>query len=296
MTAESFALLRQARTKYFDPANPPGLARMWRWLELLVAGPMALLLLQTVAFTIGAFMLLRRVVPESRAAWLTAGMLVFPPITAQLATISSGAMMTGLLVIAVAALVGDSRRMNVAGLVALLLATVAQPRALIATLPLLLLVFRWRPDSTGLRRIAHSATAWVLISAAALGATAHYTKQSTPLWSFVEPGANTHWRAVPIVELPSDALKLGVPTRTTVMQDGWTDALTGFADHTPLFWPWLFVGLAALVIPFALRRPDALALAISGIALQLVFRDSLLPIAAACLAALIVGCERWGRR
>lgn len=296
MTAESFALLRQARTKFFDPANPPALARWWRWLELLVAGPMAMLLVQTVAFALGAYTLLRRVVPEMRAACLTAALLVFPPITAQLATISSSAMMTGLLVVGVIALLGACRPAHVAGLVALFVATAVQPRALVATLPLLLLLFRWRADATGLRRFGAAAIAWGVISAAALGATMLYTKQPTPLWSFVEPGANAHWRAVPITELPPDALRLGVPAHTTVIQDSWTAALTAIADVTPLFWPWLFAGLAALTIPLALRRPDALALAISAVLFQLVFRDSLWPIAAACLAALIVACDRWWRR
>lgn len=295
MTAESFELLKQARTRFFEPSNPPALARMWRWLELVLTGPLALLLVQSVALLLGAYALLRRIVPEVHAAWAAAALLLVPPITAQVATISSTAWMTGLLVAGCAGLVATSRREHIAGLVALLLATAAQPRAIVATLPLLLLLFRWRPGSTGLARTVHAGVAWIVISLAALGATKHYTKQPTPIASYIEPATNVRWREVPRAEFPPEALKLGVPTHTTALHDRWTDAYAAIADVTPLFSPWLFVALAVLLVPVAMRVPLALALVVSGIGFQLVFRMSVWPIVAACLAAMIVVASRKAR-
>jgi hypothetical protein len=298
MTAQSFEVLRQARGKFFAPENPPALSAMWRWLELLLAGPSSMLLVQSAAFAIGAYAILRRAMPERPAAWVTAGLLVFPPVMVPLAVIWPDSMMTGLLVLGAAGLLSDHTRRNYLGLLALLLATLAQPHALVATLPIVLMLFRPRAGTTEPRRIAIAGVTWLAIALAGLGATKHYTKKPyPPLAGYVTPRADHEWVAVPLRELPPDAMKLGVPIRTTAIQDTSTSVLASIAAHTPLFSPWLYLALALGLIPFALRQPDVLALLVGGVLSFVTYRNPVWLVASACVSlAMVLARLRTRRR
>lgn len=293
MTDASFEAMRQARSPFFAPENPPGWSAMWRWIELVFAGPFPMFVVQSAAFAIGAFTILRRAMTERTAALAVAGLLVFPPLTVPLAVIWSHSLMVGLLALGTAALLSEHRRVHLAGLVLLLLATVAQPHALLATLPLILALAHVRPESAGGKRIAHAAVTWLVITAAALGATKHYSKKpAAPLWSYVKPVHDTEWQPVPLRSLPDNALKLGVSTRTTAIQDSWTGALTSLAEHTPLFSPWLFLVLALGLVPLSLRDPARLALLVGGVMTFLAYRNPVWLVASALLAAATAIAER----
>jgi hypothetical protein len=296
MVESSFEALRQARSPFFAPENPPGWSAMWRWIELAFAGPFPMFIAQTAAFAIGAFLILRRAMTERAAAFATAGLLVFPPLTVPLSVIWSHSLMAGLLALGTAALLSERRRVHLAGLVLLLLATVAQPHALLATLPLTLALARVRPDAVGVRRITHAALAWGVLTGGGLALTKHYSKKpSAPLWSYVKPVHDTEWQPVPPRALPDNALKLGVSTRTTAIQDGWTDALTSLADHTPLFSPWLYLILALALVPLSLRDPARVALLVGGVMTFLAYRNPVWVGAAACIAAAVTIAERLRR-
>lgn len=262
MTEESFEYLRQARTPFWAPENPPGTSALWRWLELLVAGPMAMLIVQSAAFAIGAFSILQRALSPVQSAIATALLLIVPPVLVPMSAIWSHSMMAGLLTLGTAALLSERVRIHRAGLAALFVATVVQPSALVATLPLVLGLFHWRPELIGVRRIAVAFAAWCAISGAALLATKHYAKRSVSAFAYVIPREEPPV-AVPLRPLPSAALKLGVPTRTTAIQDGWTvmhEALT------PLYTPWPYLVLILLLVPFALRQRDVAILLASALA------------------------------
>lgn len=296
MTAESFEALRQARTRFFAPENPPAWSAIWRWCELVLAGPLPMFLVQSVAFLVGAFAILRRLMSERAAAVATAGMLVFPPLMVPLATVWSHSLMTSLLVLGTAALLSESPRAHLGGLAALTLATAAQPHALVATLPIAVMLVRWRADVTGPKRIAQALATWVVITAVALGATKHYSKRpAPPLATYVQPQADSEWFDVPQRDYGKAALKLGVPTRTTALQDAWTGAVTAIADHTPLFSPWLYFGLALLLVPFTIARPVLLVLLVGGVLVFVTYRNPVLLIACTCTAA-VATIARWRSR
>jgi hypothetical protein len=295
MTAHSLDYLRQTRTKFFAPDSPPALSALWRWLELVLAGPTAMLIVQSGTFALGAYALLARAMSPVRAAWFTAALLAFPPLLVPLGTIWSTSMMTGLVVLGTAGIIGERRWQRFGGLALLALATAAQPHALYATLPLLLLLWRPRSPAPLARVIAGALLAWIVATTAGLALTRRYTKQPVSLASYVAPGINREWRQVPLRVVDDDLPKLGVPTRTTAVQDAAAATFRAVAAHTPLFSPWLFLALAVALVPLALRDPVALALIISGVMLQLAHRGSVHVIACACLAALLVIARRSAR-
>jgi hypothetical protein len=108
----------------------------------------------------------------------------------------------------------------------------------------------------------------------------------------VKPVHDTEWQPVPPHALPDNALKLGVSTRTTAIQDGWNGAMTSIADHTPLFSPWLFLVLALGLVPLSLRDPARLALLVGGVMTFLAYRNPVWLVGAACIAAATVIAER----
>lgn len=175
MSGESFAYLRQARTRFFSDGHAPALSTLWRVLELVLGGPAGMLLAQGAMLVIGAYWILSRTLAPRPAAWATAAVVAFPPVLAPMTAIWSHSMMAGLLALGTGALLSGRRR---AGLLALLGATAVQPSALAATLPLVVLLFVWRD----VRRHAYAAAAWLAITAAALGINAVLAKQPTRAW------------------------------------------------------------------------------------------------------------------
>lgn len=100
-------------------------------------------------------------------------------------------------------------------------------------------------------------------------------------------------RDPPDVEI---ALGVGVPTRSSELQDVFTSITTGLAAHTPLFVPWIYLVMAIAVAIAARRQRLTLAIALSGIAGELVlfvrayendYRQSHWLIASACLALVL---------
>lgn len=395
MSDDAFELLRQARGRFFDDRYPPALPALWRHLELFVAGPAAILLVQGAAFLLGAFAILRRALSPRAAAWATCALVVFPPILAPLAQISSHALMAALLAAGAGPLAWAYPGLQRAGLGALLVATAVQPSAAVATLPLVLV--HWRPELDGRRRLLHAIVAWLAITVAAMGLDAFYAKQpahpwhstlaafdlagtlvradaelgaldgtgfagdrgairarytpaeARPLvsgddapWAFPSdgtappaaqrdalaraaravagdhPGAYLAHRlavmrellwlgtrhpdaAVLDRELPAVALRFGIPTRSSELQDAWTSVLAALAAHTPLFVPWLYLAVALLLLPLARRHRDVLALLASGLAFEAslfvtatgaAYAPSLWPIASTCLAIVLLLARR----
>ena len=367
MTAQAFQILRQSRVRYYSDDYAPAMSKLWGYLELVVAGPTSLLCAQTAMFVIGAYAILQRALTTRAAAWVTAGLVAFPPILVTIATISTHSLMASLLVLGAGGLVSSRRRLHLASLAPLLVATAVQPSALVATLPLVLWLFVWRVDAR--RRRLHALAAWSAITLAALGFDAIYTHGHIHMWTsqrasydiagtlaftddlpdaevrntlagtglrVVFPQARARWlydpadpsplvagdhpmwqfpldgsaptegdalaraartiavghplayvkhrvtvfgellwlteshpeAAVPPRQLGEPARKVGIPSRSSEVQDAATCVTGAFARHTPLFPPWLYLVLAFVLLVPALHHRDVLALLASGLAFE----------------------------
>ena len=78
-----------------------------------------------------------------------------------------------------------------------------------------------------------------------------------------------YW-AVPkrIYEYPATAEQAGIPVHASPVQAAATRVFTWIWKHTPLFEPFVYFVAAFLLLPFALRHRDVLALLLSGIAIE----------------------------
>ncbi len=81
MSADSFAILKQARAGQFSDSWPPIFGIIWGWLDGFVAGPALMLIIQLIMFSLGAAL----VITSSSNSWLLSFILFlifgfFPPL------------------------------------------------------------------------------------------------------------------------------------------------------------------------------------------------------------------------
>jgi hypothetical protein len=176
MTIDSFDQLREGRQGVYTDGHPPAMAAIWGVVDAVISGPLGMYLLQTVAFVVGLFALLRRTFAPLPAAGLTLAVALFPPVLAPMATIWKDALMAGFLVLGLAALLDPRRWIRIAALAAFFVATAVRYNTPAATLPLIVLLFEWSPTlptwSGRLRRYAISTAAWLAVTGAASHSTA----------------------------------------------------------------------------------------------------------------------------
>jgi hypothetical protein len=182
MTMDSFDQLREGRAWYFTDAHPPAMAALWGIVDRVYSGPFGMLVIHSVAFLAGVWLILRRAMSPRRAALLAVAVMLFPPVLAPLAVIWKDCMMAGLLVLGVAALLEPSRRWRIAGLVALTAATAMRYNAPAATLPLIVLLFEWRPQRKWIVRYAIALGAWLGVTGLGLGCDAALVDQPMYFW------------------------------------------------------------------------------------------------------------------
>jgi hypothetical protein len=115
--------LIQLRSHDIHDYHPPILAGgYWRILEFFTTGPFPLLLLQSSLFIWGINRLLCLRFEARRAAWITACVVLFPPILTPMAVIWKDAQMAAFLVAGTALVLAERRSARFAGIVALSLA------------------------------------------------------------------------------------------------------------------------------------------------------------------------------
>ena len=182
MTQDSFDHLREARAGVYSDAHPPIINLIWKILEFLIAGPFGMLVLQSGLLLAGLYAIFRVTFEPRRAAWWTTGVFVFPPVLTVMAVIWKDCSMAGLLVVAVACLLSGRRGVRLAGLAAICGATALRYNAFGATLPLVVLLFEWRPGMRWLHRYAVSAAAWLAATFAAFGINAALTDKPMHYW------------------------------------------------------------------------------------------------------------------
>jgi hypothetical protein len=182
MSFDSVTQLRMSRQGWLIDGHPPFMAAMWRFVELFVAGPIGMLLIQTVAFLIGAYLVLRtRMAPRTAAITATL-VLWFPPIGAVMAVIWKDSQMTAFLILGFGLLIQDRRRDHVLGLIAILVATLLRHNALLMTGPLLVFAFRWSPAYGWIKSTALAVVAWIVITLTAQVIERALTDEEQHLW------------------------------------------------------------------------------------------------------------------
>ncbi len=184
MTFDSEVQLEQARhIAPLDDWHPPMMAFLWRITDNIIAGPFPMLAIQSVAFLLGTYALLRRRVADRSAAIAAALILLAPPVLAPMAVIWKDSQMAGFLVAGAACLLAERRAVRVVGLALLGLATAMRYNAAAATLPIVVGLFVWSSADSKLRRIAIATAAWIALTAVALVADEVIVETHAHPWS-----------------------------------------------------------------------------------------------------------------
>lgn len=182
MSYDSVFQLLEARAWHFSDGHPPLMAALWGVLDLFVCGPLPMLLLQSGAFLLGLYWIARHLVPARAAALVAVFVTCSPPVISVLAVIWKDSQMSAFLALGTGLVLSPRRGLRLAGLGALALATGMRHNALSITLPLVLLLFVWRPEHRGLRRYAIAMAAWLALTLAAQAANKLLTHERRPLW------------------------------------------------------------------------------------------------------------------
>jgi hypothetical protein len=182
MAVDSFDQLVEARSGVFSDGHPPAMSLLWRFVEYVVAGGLGMLIVQSTAFLLGLYAILRHTFSPRGAAWAAALLFVFPPVFLQLAVIWKDAIMAGFLVLGIAGLLATRRRFKLLALAAFALATAVRYNAFAATFPLIVLLFELRPGTAWLRRYAIATAAWLAVTLSAFGLNAAITDRQLHLW------------------------------------------------------------------------------------------------------------------
>jgi hypothetical protein len=101
--------LHQLRRHELTDWHPPLQAGYWRVLELVVTGPITLLILQVTLLLWAVHAILRTRLAPRAAAWLAAALLLFPPVLTPMAVVWKDAQMAAFLAGAIALALRSSR-------------------------------------------------------------------------------------------------------------------------------------------------------------------------------------------
>jgi hypothetical protein len=183
MTLDSYDHLREARAGVYTDAHPPIINLTWRIVDAVVPGPLGMLVLQSGLLLAGLYLVLRHTFAPRRAAWWTCAVFVSPMVLTVMAVIWKDCIMAGLLAAGIAGLLSRRRWARLAGLAAMLGAAAFRYNAFGATLPLVVLLFEWRPGLRWLPRYALSTAAWLATTFAAFGINGALTDKPMHYWS-----------------------------------------------------------------------------------------------------------------
>ena len=175
MSTDSQVQLMEARTSQFSDAHPPLMSAMWKVLDMIVSGPVLMLLLQSSLFLGGLYVIMRRFLAPRGAAIAASAILLFPPVMTVMAVIWKDSQMAAYLVAGTAALLQERRRTKLIGLGLLVIACSVRHNAFAAVVPIVFFVFEWRTGMRWWRRVGIAIAAAVL----AVGAMFAITKVLT---------------------------------------------------------------------------------------------------------------------
>lgn len=182
MSYDSVLQLQEARSGVFTDWHPAVMAELWRWCDRIVEGPLLMLLIQTICFVAGLFLVLRKLLPNLAASIVTVVILLFPPVSTTMAVIWKDSQMIAMLALGTALLLSSRRRVRIVGLVLFVIASALRHNAPAMTFFLIVLLFQWSPEHTRVRRYALAVGAWVLVTICAQGINAGLTDRKTYPW------------------------------------------------------------------------------------------------------------------
>ncbi|MFN0249235.1 MAG: hypothetical protein ACKV2T_20290 [Kofleriaceae bacterium] len=158
MSFDSIYQLQESREGFYSDGHPPMMAQLWRIVELVIAGPAGMLLLQSSVFLAGVFLIFRQRMKDRTAAIAAVLFLWFPPVGSVIAVIWKDSQMTAWIVLGAGLLLSERRGHRLWGLAAIALGTAMRHNALVMTLPLVVLLFVWnKPDQHRARSSAEGA-------------------------------------------------------------------------------------------------------------------------------------------
>jgi len=176
---------QMAQARGVEPINewqPPVMAVLWRLLDDVIAGPFLMLVVQSVLFLAGTYVVLCRVVKPRTAAVIAVLLLVAPPNIHVMAVIWKDSQMAGFLMAGIAALFSQRRGWRIFGYVCLFLATGVRYNAAAATFPIILFQFGYGGTWPKWRRLVVASAAWIAITVASFGANALFTERHLYPW------------------------------------------------------------------------------------------------------------------
>jgi hypothetical protein len=156
--------LMDSRTGVFTDWHSPVFTQLWRIVGIVISGPPGMLLLQSGLILFGSFSLLKRAMSERAAAINAACILVFPPIMVTTATVCPESALAALLVASAALLAGECRVRKMGGLVLLVFAAGIRDHVAIASLPIVVALFRWKESQPRWQTIAIAVGVWIVIA------------------------------------------------------------------------------------------------------------------------------------
>jgi hypothetical protein len=174
--------LVESRIGVYTDGHPPAVPALWRIVEFFAAGTIGMLLVQVTLFLYGVYRTMADSMSPRGAAIATALILGFPPVGSIIAVVLKDALMACFIVAAIPLLLDDRRRRAMLGLVVITIGTAMRHNALIATFPLVFLLFRWRPHIGGVRRYAIAIAAWLVTAGAAVGFNTVLADRHTHAW------------------------------------------------------------------------------------------------------------------
>ncbi len=183
VSIDSIQQLEESRAHAFGDWHPPSMAALWAVVELVVAGPVGMLLLQGSLLLGGSFVLLRRRFDDRIAALAAGALLLFPPVLAPMGVIWKDSMMAGMLATGLALFTCEDRKRRIGGFALLVFAITLRANAPLAVLPLFVLLGvrnvawpRWRRYAAGLGL-------WVGATVASIALTGALTQKHQHAWS-----------------------------------------------------------------------------------------------------------------
>lgn len=156
--------LNQARADIYGDWHPPAMGWLWKHLDYIIADTILMLVAQSVTFLIGLYLLLRHMIAPQRAAVTAVLVLLFPAVLTTMAVIWKDSQMAGYLMLGIALLLSRRRGVRLVGCALLSVATMMRYNALAATLPVVVMLFEWRPGMRRLGRYAIAFAMWVAIT------------------------------------------------------------------------------------------------------------------------------------
>ncbi|NVB77400.1 MAG: hypothetical protein HOV81_03315 [Kofleriaceae bacterium] len=167
MSYDSVLQLREARWGYYSDGHPPMMAELWRTTDYFVAGPLGMLVVQSVCFLAGVYLIFKRRMSPRTAAVAAVLVLLFPPVSSVMAVIWKDSQMTAFMLLGLGLMLQDSRRARVLGLVAMAAGTAMRHNALVMTLPLVVLLFVWDERYGAVKRYGIALVAWIVLTMSA---------------------------------------------------------------------------------------------------------------------------------